>query len=240
VEALGLVAEGSRRGAHGALTPARLARLLLNGETEAARTLLLSQFSAGRAVEEMLDRLVGPAMVEVGMLWERKAIDVYQEHLAMQRAWRILLELRGLLPAAPLGAPLALGGAPEGDPYLLPALMAEMTLAEMGWRTLNLGPDVPADSLRLGVTRHRPRLVWLSITSRRLAPQFLKGYPRLFEAVQQRGADLVVGGQGLTPALQDQLVATAFGTRLAHLRAFAASWRREERGRRRRPKGSAP
>jgi hypothetical protein len=36
----------------------------------------------------------------------------------------------GLLPAPSDRAPVALGGAPEGDPYLLPCLMAEMTLAE--------------------------------------------------------------------------------------------------------------
>jgi len=33
----------------------------------------------------------------------------------------------------------------------------------------------------------------------------------------------VIGGQGLTPKLQDQLVATSFGTQPAHLKAFASS-----------------
>jgi excisionase family DNA binding protein len=240
LEALGLGAGPGRRGEAEALTPARLAQFLLEGEMEPARTFLLTQFSSGRAVEDLLDRLVAPAMVEVGRLWERKEIDVYREHLATQRAWRILLELRGLLPAVPPGAPLALGAAPEGDPYLLPALMAETTLAEMRWRTLNLGADVPVDSLRLAVARHRPRLVWLSVTSSEITPGFLAGYPALFKAVQEQGAGLVLGGQGLTPALQDQLIATAFGTRLAHLKAFATSWRRAGRGRRRPPTESAP
>jgi len=229
LEALGLVAGETRRGAADALTPEGLARLLLGGETEAVRTLLLRQFSAGRALEEMLDRLVAPAMVEVGALWERKEIDVYQEHLATQRAGRILLELRALLPAAPASAPLALGAAPEGDPYQLPTLMAEMTLAEMGWRTVNLGPDVPVESLQLALTRHRPTLVWLSVTSRRVTPRFFAGYPRLFEAARERGAGLVLGGQGITPKLQDHLVATAFGTRLAHLKAFASGTTRMRR-----------
>jgi excisionase family DNA binding protein len=223
LEALGLVAGETRRGAPDALTPTGLARLLLDGETEAARTLLLRQFSGGRALEEMLDRLVAPAMAEVGTLWERKQLDVYQEHLATQRAWRILIELRALVPAPAAGAPLALGAAPEGDPYQLPALMAEMTLAEMGWRTANLGPDVPVESLQLALLRDRPALVWLSVTSRRVARRFFAGYPRLFKAAQERGVALVLGGQGLTPKLQDQLVATAFGTRLAHLKAFASA-----------------
>ena len=222
LEALGLVAGEVRGGSTDTLTPERLARLLLDEETEAARTLLLRQFSAGRALEEMLDRLVAPGMVEVGSLWERKEIDVYQEHLATQRVGRILIELRALIPAAPASAPLALGAAPEGDPYQLPTLMAEMTLAGMGWRTVNLGPDVPVSSLQLAITRHRPTLVWLSITSRRVTPRFFAGYPELFAAALERGAGLVIGGQGLTPKLQDQLVATAFGTRLTHLKTFAS------------------
>ena len=35
------------------------------------------------------------------------------------------------------------------------------------------------------------------------------------------GAAVMVGGQGTTAELQDRLVASAFGTRLAHLKAFA-------------------
>jgi hypothetical protein len=92
---------------------------------------------------------------------------------------------------------------------------------------VNLGPDVPVESLRLALTVHRPTLVYLSLTSRRVTPRFFAGFPRLFEAAQERGAALVVGGQGLTPKVQDRLVASAFGTRLAHLRAFAAGMTRK-------------
>jgi FKBP-type peptidyl-prolyl cis-trans isomerase (trigger factor) len=52
---------------------------------------------------------------------------------------------------------------------------------------------------------------------------FFEGYPRLFEAAQAKGASLVIGGQALTPQLEDRLVASGFGTRLVHLKAFAGS-----------------
>lgn len=226
-DALGLLAEdpGPAR-SEGALSPEQFAKLLLDGETPAARTLLLSRFSAGRPLDEILDRLVGPAMAHVGALWATRAIDVYQEHVATQRAWRLLAELRRLL-AAPLDdAPLALGGAPEGDPYLLPTLMAELTLRESGWRTLNLGPDVPLASLRNAVAHHKPRLVWLSVTSLENRPMFFGDYPTLLTAAQAQGTVVVLGGQGLTPALQDRLAAPAVGARLAELKAFAVDARR--------------
>ena len=62
-------------------------------------------------------------------------------------------------------APIALGGAPEGDPYVLSSLMVELTLLEVGWRVLNLGPDTPMAALAVAVRQHRPRLVWISITT---------------------------------------------------------------------------
>lgn len=220
LEALGLLADQATAEPTAA-TPDALAQLLLLDDTRVARVMLLNQFRSGRALDDMLDRLVAPAMVRVGTLWAAGTIDVYEEHLATQRAWRILTELRGMLPAPREDAPLALGGAPEGDPYLLPALMAEMTLAELGWRTLNLGPTVPIASLREAVRRHTPRLVWLSVTSMDVKREFFEDYGAFYEAARAAGTSVAIGGQGLTASLQDRLVASTFGTRLAHLKAFA-------------------
>ena len=104
---------------------------------------------------------------------------------------------------------------------MLPTLAAELTLREMRWRTLDLGADVPAASLRHAIDRHRPRLVWISITSRAVVPAFFAHYPSVYAAAQRLGAAVMLGGQGLTRALQATLVASAFGSRLAHLKAFA-------------------
>ena len=204
-----------------AATPEALAGVLVRGDATVARAMIVRQFKAGRPLDESLDRLVGPAMAEIGTQWARGKIDVYQEHVATLRVWSVLGELRALLPVPPESAPLALGGAPEGDPYLLPTMMAELTLAEMGWRTINIGPNTPIDSFVEAIRVHGPQLVWLSVTSLSPRPAFVDGYPRMFEAAEARGVRVAVGGQGLTAELQDRLVASAFGTRLAHLKTFA-------------------
>ncbi len=201
--------------------PEALGGLLLSGDIQVARTIILEQYVAGRPIDDLLDRLVGPAMAQVGTQWAEEEIEIYEEHAATQRILTILYELLRLLPVAPEGAPLALGGAPDGDPYLLPTLMAELTLSEMGWRTINLGPDTPVHSLLEAIVAYNPRLVWLSITSVELRPVFFEDYPRLFEAAQTHGVRIMIGGHGATADIQDRLVASAFGTRLAHLKAFA-------------------
>lgn len=196
-----------------AATPEALAGVLVRGDATVARAMIVRQFKAGRPLDESLDRLVGPAMAEIGTQWAQGKIDVYQEHVATLRVWSVLGELRALLPVPPESAPLALGGAPEGDPYLLPTMMAELTLAEMGWRTINIGPNTPIDSFVEAIRVHGPQLVWLSVTSLSPRPAFVDGYPRMFEAAEAGGVRVAVGGQGLTAELQDRLVASAFGTR---------------------------
>jgi excisionase family DNA binding protein len=204
-----------------ALTPEALGDLLLLGDVASARRLLVDAYAAGRPMDDLGDSIVAPAMARVGAQWARNEIDVYQEHLVTQRLWALLLELRSFVRAPGDRAPLAAGGAPEGDPYVLPSLLIELTLRELGWRVLNLGPETPMPSLAAAVHAHLPRLVWISITSHQLAPAFLEAYPRLVDATRAGAVGVIVGGQGLTPDLQDKLVAAAFGTRLAHLREFA-------------------
>jgi methanogenic corrinoid protein MtbC1 len=221
LEALGLLTAQAAAPSGEVVTSDALASLLLGDEGAVSRLLLLEEFRRGRPLEDILDRLVGPAMVKVGSWWAAGTIDVYQEHLATQRAWWILVELRGLLPQPAGDAPLAVGAAPEGDPSLLPSLMAELTLAEEGWRVLNLGPDTPVASMRRAVETYRPRLIWVSLSSHGVPPRFSEDYPRLLESARAVGAATMLGGQGLTAELQDRLVASAFGTRLAHLKSFA-------------------
>jgi excisionase family DNA binding protein len=221
LEALGVLSAQAAAPPGEGTTPDTLASLLLGEDAAVARALLLEEFRRGRPLEDILDRLLGPAMVQIGALWAAGTIDVYQEHLATQRAWWILAEVRGLLPTPPAEALLALGGTPEGDPSLLPSLMAELTLAEAGWRAVNLGPDTPVASLCRAVESYRPRLIWISLTSHGVPPRFEQEYPRLRQAARAVGAAVMVGGQGTTAELQDRLVASAFGTRLAHLKAFA-------------------
>ena len=203
-----------------------LADLLLGGDVAVARQLLFDAFAAGRRLDELGDGIIAPAMARIGTGWAEGTIDVSQEHLVTQSLWSLLVELRGLLPVPRGQAPVAAGGAPEGDPYVLPSLAVELALLDLGWRVVNLGPETPMTALATAVRRHRPRLVWLSITTQRPAPAFLEDYHRLVEAARSVMAGLIVGGQGVTPELQHRLVAAAFGTRLAHVSEFARTLHR--------------
>ena len=73
--------------------------------------------------------------------------------------------LRSLLPAPPGSAPLAIGAAPEEDPYLIPSMMAGTVLAEAGLRDINFGANTPLHLLASEAVRMGAKLVWVSISS---------------------------------------------------------------------------
>src|SRR6185295_4690535 len=97
--------------------------------------------------------------------WEAARIDVWQEHRGTQLLAAALYDLKGELEArSERSRPVAVGGAPEGDPYLLSTLLAQLVLLDAGWEAVNLGPNTPLASLTKAMRALRPRLVWLSVS----------------------------------------------------------------------------
>jgi len=159
---------------------------------------------AARALEGMplavlYQRIIAPAMHELGRLWQVGAITVADEHLATALTHRVLAALRApqllelTLEGRPPG-PCALLAAVEGEQHALGLRMAADLLEDAGYRTAYLGADVPTGTLLQAVRTFSPDLVGLSATmpesTRRLeeAIELLCGeHPRL---------PLLVGGQG--------------------------------------------
>jgi excisionase family DNA binding protein len=220
----------------GAELSARLLQILRQGEAGAARALLREAHQGGLPVETLADVVVAPAMTQLGHEWERGRIDVLHEHRGTQLCAAALYGLKATLEEnAGAGGPVAVGGGPEGDPYLLANVLAEMLLLENGWRPVNLGPNTPLPSFRKALAEFRPRLVWLSVGWLPDAEAFVRCYRELYREAAQAGAAVAVGGRALTEEVRAQLPYTTFGDGLTHLAAFARSLhpppRRPPRGR---------
>ena len=177
----------------------RLASFLGAGQQDEARALVLHAWIDGLPLERSGDELLQPALAAVGELWYRGPDGIALEHAAIESMLRALHEIQRLLP--PAGGPLALGGAPTGDPYQLPSLLVALTLQAAGWRTANLGADVPLPALQAACVRLQPRLVWLSLSAiAAVAP--LDDYLRAATAAAVAGgARLVVGGRAVASRL---------------------------------------
>jgi excisionase family DNA binding protein len=201
---------------------ASLRDALLAGQGDAARAVLRRAYGAGAPVEALADRVVAPAMASVGHDWQAARIDVWQEHRGTQLCAAALYDLKGELEArAERNRPVAVGASPEGDPYLLATLLAQLVLLDCGWEAINLGPNTPLASLARALRELRPRLLWLSASYLADAAEFIRAYQDLFRTADRQGVAVAVGGRALAEPVRSAIPYTTYGDALGHLAAFA-------------------
>lgn len=218
-----------------------LADALLRGDGPTVTWLIRRLYESGMSIEVLSDRVISPALAKVGHDWEQQRIDVWQEHRGSQLCAAALFDLREDLQNRPdRERPLALGGAPGGDPYLVPSLLVELTLLEAGWETSNLGPNTPLDSMLQAVRELKPKLVWLSVSYVRDERELIEGCRALHAELESMGSAFVIGGQALTEALRAEIPCSFFGKSMSQLADFAQSLHaRPQRPRRGRPRRSS-
>lgn len=191
-------------------------------DAELVRGLIHGSYIAGASLEDLADRVISPAMSEVGHAWTEGRLSVMQEHRATQSVLASLYELRSILRSqSAKDRPVAVGGAPEHDPYLLPSLLAKLVLLDCGWDAINLGPHTPGSAFRMALTELKPRLIWISASHIVNEDVFLKDYQRTFAAANAAGVAVAVGGSALKNGLRERMPYTFFGDGFNHLAAFA-------------------
>lgn len=185
-----------------ALLSDQLYEFLESGQRTRARGFILSLYLQGMEIADICDGPVRDSMHRLGELWLHSDEGIFVEHRATDICIEALEQLRVTLPAIEEGnAPVALGGAAEHDPYLLPTLMAATVLAAAGFYTVNLGPHTPTYSLRHAAREHHPRLVWLSVSVTDEPEGFATQVAELGEHFQRNGnVQVVVGGRGAAAA----------------------------------------
>lgn len=203
-------------------TAAALLEALLRGQRAEVRSVIRRAYVSGLTVETLADRIIAPAMAQVGREWQAGQLDVWQEHRATQLCAAALYEWKDELEArAERNRLLAVGGAPEGDPYLLATLLAQLVLLDAGWEAVNLGPNTPLPSLAKAVGELRPQLLWLSVSYLEDGTDFVGRYEELYRIAEQQGVAVAVGGQALAGPLRSTIPYTTYGDGLSHLAAFA-------------------
>lgn len=200
------------------------------------RSVIRAAYQSGITVETLADRVISPTMAFVGRQWQHEKMDVGGEHRVTGAVVAALFELQGQVAAnAAKDRPVAVGGAPEGDHYILPSLLAKLTLVEAGWDAVNVGPNTPTSAFLKLFEEVRPKLIWLSVSHVGNAETFEKEYLRLYREAHAHGIPVAIGGRALTEEMRSRLPYTTFGDGLAQLADFARSLcppaKRPKRGR---------
>jgi MerR family transcriptional regulator, light-induced transcriptional regulator len=167
------------------------------GEGSAVGMLVTSAFLGGVSTAEICDGPLRGALAVIGELWRQGPDGIALEHQAVDACAQALGTIRHALPEPEQSAPVALGGAVAGDPYLLPSLAASVVLREVGYHAINLGPDLPGVALAHGIERHRPSLVWRSASIAIDGRDLRRDVEALEQGIRTRRTELVLGGRGL-------------------------------------------
>jgi MerR family transcriptional regulator, light-induced transcriptional regulator len=138
---------------------------------------------------------VASAVAELGRQWEAGSCGVFQEHGAsegLRRAAAMCAE--DLMPAS--GAPRAALFTVVGERHTLGLSLAELVLAEAGWRAIWLGEGPPQEELHDLVDKLKPALLVVSAspTSPRKAVESYQAV--LMKLAKRRHVGLVLGGAG--------------------------------------------
>ena len=103
----------------------RVSDALIKGDGDQAWQLCFDLYNAKHSITAICDKVLSPALAEIGRHWESHSADIYQERRSCEVAQRILFELRHFLPPADPHW-TAIGGTLTGDNYSLPTTMTEL------------------------------------------------------------------------------------------------------------------
>jgi methanogenic corrinoid protein MtbC1 len=205
----------------------QLEEAVLSGNESVCRQILFDLYLANHKISAICDQVIAPVFEQIGRLWECGSAEVYQERRGCELTLRSIQELRNALPTPPAEAPLALGGAPEGDQYNLATTLVELVLRDNGWNAASLGDNLPLATMAAAIRQHRPRLFWLSVSHLQDSDTFISEYAQL---TAEFGTELafVVGGRGLLPEVRQQMRYSAYCDNMNHLEAFAQTFHLSE------------
>ncbi len=136
---------------------------------EARADAILEEAFAAFGVEEVLERVVGPALVQVGEQWHRGQASVAGEHFASNYLRRKLESIINASLRRDEGPLLMLACAPN-DWHELGLLLVYLFLRRRGYNVLYLGQNVPVAHFIREIRRLRPALVMVSATTRDSVP----------------------------------------------------------------------
>ncbi len=170
----------------------RMHDALVNGDEAQARRIAHHLIGEGTNVVVFVQRVLVPALRQIGDAWQHGELPIWSEHRASAIAERVLAELspnprgrrRGVVAVA----------AVSGDQHSLPTLMATVALRDANWQVHHLGAGTPSSELVRFCAEQPVDLAVITVTN-----------PDSIEVAEGAAADLraagirtIVGGPGRT------------------------------------------
>ncbi len=172
----------------------RYFELLTTGQIEKARGYLIFLYLSGMSVADICDGPITQALERIGELWKHNGYGIAVEHRATDICINALNVFRATFQVDD-NAPVAIGGAPPDDPYIIPSTVVATTLLSEGIKPINFGANTPFEVFHTAIDHHKPMLVWLSISYIKRGIKLDPEIQKLAQTAKQNGAQFIIGGQ---------------------------------------------
>ncbi len=202
-----------------AQSPEELLRdAVLRGKKEAVPAILDTLIAAGKAPGELVDGILIPAITEVGNRFERKEYFLPQ---LMQSAAAMQLAMEQLEPllrsgGADAAGPVFLLATVKGDIHDIGKNIVALLLKNHHFRVIDLGKDVPAETIVDAAIEHDAAFIGLSALMTTTMPQMKV----VVDLARSRGvtAPVIVGGAAVDEAFADSIGAIYAADAMATVR----------------------
>ena len=178
-------------------TAAGLRQMVEKGLQEQAAAEAKAMAERGRAVLDIINQELVPALDQVGQGFEKGKLFLPQLLMSAEAAKAAFQVLKDYLPAGESGgAPQIILATVKGDIHDIGKNIVKVLLESYRFRVLDLGKDVPPETIVEAVREHQVPLVGLSALMTTTAPYMAETIRQLREAALP--CKVVVGGAVIT------------------------------------------
>ncbi|MFZ4573150.1 MAG: cobalamin B12-binding domain-containing protein [Phycisphaerales bacterium] len=119
----------------------------LEGERFEACSLLTDAVKNGMTVREAHELVIAPALREVGRMWHQGELTIPEEHACTSTLQTALAQILVFAPHSPRNGRCALAASVSGNAHGIGPQMVADAFELSGYRTVNLGSNVPTEDL---------------------------------------------------------------------------------------------
>jgi methanogenic corrinoid protein MtbC1 len=162
---------------------------MLAGDSVGSWSVVEAAMASGASPESVYAEIISPAMAVIGERWAAGELEVEDEHLASAVTGRLIGKLGPRFARRGRSKGVVVATTPPGERHGFGVSMISDVVRGRGFEVLELGPDLPIDSLIRALGRIEDlRAVCLSVIS----TDYLDACADVIAAIRKTYPDLVV------------------------------------------------
>ncbi len=136
----------------------------LAGEPDRARALVWQALDNDMTLSQVVLEVLIPVQREIGRLWHRAEVGVHEERLVSTVTEEVMVLLRSRVEPPESSARTVVGAAVQGNNHDFGVRSVLDLFAFSGWKTFNMGANLPPESMAATVLDLEADLALISVT----------------------------------------------------------------------------